>query len=53
MSFLLIYKYGYTNEVIEFLKRTSKYAGLSYNDISFNEAKSLFDEFRKLFNENI
>jgi len=53
MSFLLISKYGCNDEVKDFLKKYAAYNGNSYNDIPYDEAKIIFDEFCQIFDEEI
>lgn len=53
MAFLLISKYGCTDEVRDFLKRYAAYSGNSYNDIPYDEAKIIFDEFCQIFDEEM
>ena len=51
MTYLLYTKIGLTEEVLNFYKKASQYLGLSANEMDFNAALQLFDEFKALINE--
>lgn len=48
LFFLLIVKQGITEEVNDFQKKYNHYAGLSYNEIPFDTAIKIYQEYKKL-----
>lgn len=53
MTYLLYTKIGLTEEVLNFYKKASQYLGLSANEMDFDAAYQLFNEFKVLLNEYI
>lgn len=51
LNFILTLKLGMTDEVKNFQKKHKDYIGLTYNEISLNDAEEIYEEYRNILNE--
>lgn len=51
LNFILTLKLGMIDEVKKFQKKYKDYIGLTYNEISLNDAEKIYEEYRNILNE--
>ena len=53
LNFILIAKFGMTDEVKNFQKKYKDYIGLTYNEISLTDAERIYREYEGILKGNV